>query len=225
VFVSLCFTAAAHEANRVDHSGTVGSFSGDWAEVPGAPPAVVAPMPSNAKAFGPVVPAARQPGGALSGRIVFMNSGHGWTWDPNWRLQRGNINEMNEDYGNLDQLNFFAAYCFNAGAVVVSMRPLGQQTNEVVLDNDDPGVTWAGTWFNSTSPVFYGSAGDVPYRYANFAASETATATYTPNIPVAGFYRAVKRNCGFPTTWLATAGFISANISSTRARTRRSAQW
>jgi hypothetical protein len=118
-----------------------------------------------------------------------MNSGHGWTWDPSaWRLQRGTQNEMNEDYGNLDQLNFFAAYCFNAGATVVSMRPLGQQTNEVVLDNDDPGVTFAGTWFDSTSTNFFGSTGDVPYRYANFAATETATATYTPNIPVAGFY-------------------------------------
>ena len=82
-----------------------------------------------------------------------MNSGHGWTsrnptnGDPAyWDLQRGiALNSMNEDYGNLDQLNFFAAYCFNAGAVVASMRPLGQQTNEVVLDNDDAGVTFAGT--------------------------------------------------------------------------------
>jgi hypothetical protein len=141
------------------------------------------------KAFGPIAPAARQPSGALSGRIVFMNCGHGWTYDPDrWRLQRGTLNEMNEDYGNLDQLNFFSAYCFNAGATVVSMRPLGQQTNEVVLDNDQPNVMFAGTWFNSTSTVFFGSSGDIPYRYANLAATETATATYAPNIPIAGYY-------------------------------------
>jgi hypothetical protein len=158
----------------------------DWAEIPGAKPSVSTFVPA---AFGPVAPAARQPVGALAGRIVFMNSGHGWTWDPDyWRLQRGTGNEMNEDYGNLDQLNFFAAYCFNAGAIVVSMRPLGQQTNEVVLDNDDAGVVFAGTWFDSTSTYFFGSAGDVPYRYANLAASETATATYTPVIPVEGYY-------------------------------------
>jgi hypothetical protein len=95
---------------------------------------------------------------------------------------------MNEDYGNIDQLNMFATYCFNAGAVIVPLRPLGQQTNEVVLDNDDAGVTFVGSWQDSTSSIFYGSAGDVPYRYASFASTETATATYTPNIPATGFY-------------------------------------
>ena len=159
----------------------------DWAEGPGALPSVSTIAPA---AFGPVAPSARQPTGALSGRIVFMNSGHGWTWHTTlgWRLQRGTLQEMNEDYGNLDQLNFFAAYCFNAGATVVSMRPLGQQTNEVVLDNDDAGVVFTGVWFDSASTYFFGSAGDVPYRYANLTNNETATATYTPNIPVEGYY-------------------------------------
>ncbi len=144
-----------------------------------------------AKASGPITPAARQPAGALSGRIVFMNSGHGWTWSTNnfWYLQRpAALNSMNEDYGNWDQLNFFAAYCFNAGAVVVSMRPLGQQTNEVVLDNASPAVTFAGTWNNSSSTTFFGNPGDVPYCFAAFNNSETATATYTPTIPTTGYY-------------------------------------
>ncbi len=118
-----------------------------------------------------------------------MNSGHGWTFDPTyWRLQRGVGNEMNEDYGNLDQLNFFAQYCFNAGATVVSMRPLGHQTNEVILDNDSGGVVFAGAWSDSSQTTFWGTAGDVPYRFASLSATETATATYTPTIPVAGFY-------------------------------------
>jgi len=138
---------------------------------------------------GPVAPAARQPAGVLSGKIVFTNGGHGWTWDPNyWRVQRPVTQEMNEDMGNLDQMNFFAAWCFNAGAVVVPMRPLGQQNNAVVLDNDDAAVTYTGTWANSTSTLFFGSAGDVPYRYAALADAETATATYTPNLPARGFY-------------------------------------
>lgn len=153
----------------------------------------IAPAPKSglveASLFAGFAPATQQPQGALSGKIVFMNSGHGWTFDPTyWRLQRGVGNEMNEDYGNLDQLNFFAAYCFNAGATVVSMRPLGHQTNEVILDNDDAAVTWSGAWSESTSTLFWGTAGDVPYRYASFAATETATATYTPTIPVAGYY-------------------------------------
>lgn len=180
------------------------SLSGDWAET--TPPAAASqnispePLSDDAEsaaaagagpqpAFGSVSPAARQPQGILSGRVVYMNAGHGWIWDPDyWRLQRGVTQEMNEDYGNLDQLNLFAAYCFNAGATVVSFRPLGQQTREVVMDNDDPGVTWTGSWANSTSPIFFGSPGDVPYRYASFSSTETAHATYTPNIPEAGYY-------------------------------------
>lgn len=139
--------------------------------------------------FGAFGSSVQQRQGALSGKIVFMNSGHGWTYDPNyWRLQRGVGNEMNEDYGNLDQLNFFAQYCFNAGATVVSMRPLGHQTNEVILDNDDVGVVFSGSWSDSSQTVFWGSPGDLPYRFASLSATETATATYTPNIPVAGFY-------------------------------------
>lgn len=178
--------ARADHEDRINPNARLPELTPDWSEPGNAPPAVSTPLP---KAFGPIAPAARQPVGALTGRLVFMNSGHGWTYDPDrWRLQRGNLNEMNEDYGNLDQLNFFAAYCFNAGATVISMRPLGQQTNEVVLDNDHPNVVFAGTWFDSTSTVFFGSAGDIPYRYADFAATETATATYTPNIPVAGYY-------------------------------------
>src|ERR1039457_2389933 len=142
-------------------------------------------------AFSPVVPSAHQPSGALSGRVVFMNSGHGWTWSTNnfWYLQRpAALNSMNEDYGNLDQLNFFAAYCFNAGAVVVSMRPLGQQTNEVVLDNVNAAVTFNGAWSDSTSTVYFGKPSDVPYRYAAFDSIESATATYTPTIPATGYY-------------------------------------
>ncbi|MEO6034185.1 MAG: immunoglobulin domain-containing protein [Verrucomicrobiota bacterium] len=139
---------------------------------------------------GPITPSATQPKGALSGRIVYMTGGHGWTYGSGWSLQRPNgLNEMNEDYGNLDQLNMFATYCFNAGAVVVPFRPIGYQTNEVVLDNDSASVSFAGTWNNSASTsYYYGSAGAIPYRYASLIGPETATATYTPAIPKTGFY-------------------------------------
>jgi hypothetical protein len=170
--------------------GWEAALSPDWAEP--IPPAPAEPEIA-AQAFAALTPAARQPQGALSGRIVYMNGGHGWTYDPNfsppWRLMRSApLLEMNEDYGNVDQLNFFAMYCFNAGAVVVPFRPLGQQTNEVVLDNVSPGVTFQGPWSDSVSTIFYGAPGALPYRYASLAASESATATYTPNIPRAGYY-------------------------------------
>src|SRR5262245_4529465 len=95
-------------------------WSPDWCEPKVAAPEAVFEGPPVKAAFGVIAPSAQQPRGALTGRVVFMNSGHGWTFDPTyWRLQRPDaLLEMNEDYGNLDQLNFFAAYCFNAGAVV-----------------------------------------------------------------------------------------------------------
>ena len=140
-------------------------------------------------ALGPIAPAPGQPSGALSGRIVFAGARHGWVYDPSsWRLCRPVYAGINEDNGNLDQMTMFAFYCFNAGATVVPLRPVGHQTKEVVLDNDDSGVTWSGNWTDSTGSVFYGSAGDVPYRFANVSDTETATATYTPTIVVAGFY-------------------------------------
>ncbi len=139
--------------------------------------------------YGPIAPATRQPTGALSGKLVFMNCGHGWTYLSGWTLLRPVLLEMNEDMGNIDQLNMFATYCFNAGAIVIPCRPLGYQNNEVVLDNDDVGVSFAGTWTNSSATsYFYGTAGDVPYRFASLADTETAIATYTPTIPAAGYY-------------------------------------
>ena len=95
---------------------------------------------------------------------------------------------MNEDYGNLDQMNFFIPYAFNAGAAVVAFRPIGNQPNEVVLDNDSPGVRFSGKWFNSRSAIYFGRAGAVPYRFSLLDKSETATAAYTPRIPAAGYY-------------------------------------
>jgi hypothetical protein len=139
--------------------------------------------------FGPIVPASAPPRGALSGRVIYMSGGHGWQASgTTWALDRPLLLEMNEDTGNADQMTLFAYYCFNAGATVVAMRPVGNQTSEVVLDNDDPGVNWTGTWANSSSTIYFGSVGDVPYRFCDAASVETATATYTPNIPQPGLY-------------------------------------
>jgi hypothetical protein len=182
----------AHEesADRLADENTAwrSALTPAWEEAPS--PGVAHDFPRVSPRYSPIVPSAQPPAGALSGRIVFMNCGHGWTFDPTyWRLQRPvALNSMNEDYGNLDQLNFFAAYCFNAGAIVASMRPLGQQTNEVVLDNVSAGVTFAGTWSDSTSTYYFGKPGELPYRYASLAPTETATATYTPDIPATGYY-------------------------------------
>lgn len=188
---SITDPAAAVESDRINPADPPAKLSPDWSEPKGAAPRDFGPLATR-DLFGNTAPSAQQQRGALTDKLVFMNSGHGWTHDTNfsppWRLQRGTGNLMNEDYGNLDQLNFFAAYCFNAGATVVSFRPLGHQTNEVVLDNTSASVMWAGSWSDSTSTLYWGAAGATPYRYATMAAGETATATYTPTIPVAGYY-------------------------------------
>jgi N-acetylmuramoyl-L-alanine amidase len=141
-----------------------------------------------------LVPVGAQPTGPLTGKIVFVSPGHGFQYTSGaWRTDRGENNNMVEDFGNQDQGTAFADYLFRAGATVVPMRPIGHQTNEVVLDNDMAEVTYTGTWTNSTGSRYYdedyGATADAThYRFASTAASESATATYTPNIPASGFY-------------------------------------
>ncbi|MEX2091389.1 MAG: hypothetical protein WD971_01865, partial [Pirellulales bacterium] len=102
-----------------------------------------------------------QPHGGLDGKIVYIHGGHGYTADTTaagggaWSFQRGNLLGMVEDLGNVDQMSFLAEDLFRAGATVVPLRPVGHQTNEVVLDNDDPGVTFVGGWSNSSATTFF----------------------------------------------------------------------
>jgi len=158
-----------------------------WETLPdGSRPPAVHGSTEGESAFAGV---ARQSPGSLSGRIVFTCAGHGWIWGrEGWITERGVGNEMNEDYGNLDQMNLFIPYAFNAGAAVVAFRPIGYQPNEVVLDNDSRGVKFSGKWFDSHSTIFFGRPGAVPYRFALLDQTESATAAYTPRIPAAGYY-------------------------------------
>ncbi|MEW6250816.1 MAG: hypothetical protein AB1716_09220 [Planctomycetota bacterium] len=136
--------------------------------------------------------AARQPIGALTGVTVYVSAGHGWTaGESAWALQRPVLLEMAEDYGNIDQLNYFVAYAFNAGATVVPFRPSGWQPIEIVLDQDDPGVTYTGAWSPGSSSKYFENGvtpSGVPYVWATAGPSETATARYTPVITTTGCY-------------------------------------
>ncbi len=147
-------------------------------------------MARTAPAAAPGTPAAAtQPAGALSDIVVYCSAGHGFTGDGSWITGRGLTYGMVEDMGNIDQLNSFADYCFQAGATVVPFRPVGYQPNEVVLDNTSAGVTFGGAWNESTSAIYYGAAGATPYRYSYISPTgTTAWAIYRPTIPSAGFY-------------------------------------
>lgn len=149
-------------------------------------------IPSDLRADG-LVSVGTQPHGGLSGKIVYTHGGHGITAankrDGAWSFQRGPGNGMIEDLGNVDQMAFFADYLFRAGATVVPLRPVGNQSNEVVLDNDDSGVTFEGDWSTpKDAAVYFGKPGHVPYRQTATSKKETAHARYAPTIPEAGFY-------------------------------------
>jgi N-acetylmuramoyl-L-alanine amidase len=153
-------------------------------------------LPSvDAEKLAGVVSASTDVAGPLTGKIVYLMAGHGWDYDSTgnvYATQRGETNEMIEDFGNLDQATIMAEFLLNAGATVVPTRPFGIQELEVVLDNDDATVTFSGAWSNSSATNFYGSAGDaVPYRFASaVSTAATATAVYNAStlIPQAGFY-------------------------------------
>jgi hypothetical protein len=153
--------------------------------------------PRIALAAAGLVPVGAQPTGPLTGKIVYTSAGHGWQWNTTlnrYATDRGDNNEIIEDFGNQEQMTAYVDYLFRAGATIVPMRPVGRQLNQVVVDNDSPGVVFTGSWSNSSSTRYYdedyGAGVDaVPYRFASTSAgAETAAATYTPNIPQEGLY-------------------------------------
>jgi hypothetical protein len=133
-----------------------------------------------------------QPAGGLSGKIVYIHGGHGYTAENlgsgDWIFQRGKTHGVIEDLGNQEQMTHLAGYLFRAGATIVPLRPVGHQKNELIVDNVSDNVTFKGDWSNSTANVYFGNAGDVPYRYALTSPAETAFARYQPKFPQAGFY-------------------------------------
>lgn len=176
----------------------------------GTPPAPPDPPASAQEPKGspPVNPS---PGtaGALSGKAVVLNPGHGWFDDHNlspsrWRVQRSKMHENLEDYGNAETImHYLVPMLLNTGARVQSVREIDAQTNMVIVDNGDgsPRYVESGSWLASTANGFaqktgaswngrvnpFGNASAT--RYASVTnGSPTATATYTPNIPAAGYY-------------------------------------
>lgn len=141
---------------------------------------------------GPTAQASGQPVGALTGVVIYTSAGHGWTaGEDYWYLQRPVLLNMAEDYGNIDQLNYFVHYAFNAGATIVPFRPVGWQSLEIVLDNDDPAVTYTGTWTDGNGSKYFENnvtVSGVPYRWTSADSVESAVVRYTPTVTVSDFY-------------------------------------
>lgn len=179
------------------NSGTAGSIQWRRLTIDGTSTAPDEPDVDSYSPFG--TSTAEQPHGALSGIVLYCSAGHGFTANAKtnaWAAGRGITYGMVEDMGTLDQLNYFALQAWKAGATIVPMRPLGYQTNEVVIDNVDTAatlasrVTYGGNWGNtSQKDYYYGKVGEVGYRWADTCATgTTAWASYRPAIPVAGEY-------------------------------------
>ncbi len=136
----------------------------------------------------------KQPRGSLTGKIVYCSGGHGWTCDVTstslWYTQRPLSYGIVEDYGNIDQLNLFADVLWRCGATIVPVRPLGNQPIERVIDNSNRShVRFEGRWYNSRSPVYYGSVTDrIPYCFAIVSTTETAKAQFRPFLPKSDYY-------------------------------------
>jgi hypothetical protein len=153
-------------------------------------------------------PAGVRPTGALSGKAVYLNPGHGWTWRDSdyWGLQRTFTQNNIEDFSNVELVNqWLWAYCYNAGADVFSVRELDLNPNMVVVDNDDG---WDGTkgyyetgtgWANSSLAGYkngYASyvSGADPFSSGTnrliqcVVGAPTASARWVPQIPADGWY-------------------------------------
>lgn len=156
-----------------------------------------------------------QPAGALAGKTVYLNQGHGWFDDIDfgrWRVQRGIVlsSGLLEDFTNGETMNLFLIpYLMNAGATVLTVRERDHQTNMVIIDNEDgtsnpSNGTYVetGTWANSTLRGFKQKTtsswvgvtvnpfdnGGINRLADRSGSSVTATAKWTPNIPQAGYY-------------------------------------
>ncbi|MGC8840143.1 MAG: fibronectin type III domain-containing protein [Candidatus Sumerlaeaceae bacterium] len=128
-----------------------------------------------------------QPTGALTGASIFLSPGHGWAYNSSlgrWATQRTYTNGLIEDHSNAEAcLQYLVRYLWNAGARVYTVRERDMNTNMVIVDNAS--ATYSGTWTLETASGAYGGN----HSYAvTVTGSPTATATYTPNIPVAGYY-------------------------------------
>ncbi|MGC9332719.1 MAG: GerMN domain-containing protein, partial [Anaerolineae bacterium] len=132
-----------------------------------------------------------QPLGPLTGKAVWLSAGHGWYWDDTlsrWTTQRGNNYGLVEDLSNAEAVNYYLLrYLWNAGADVWLVRDWSMNEHEIIVDNDDgaPAYTETGSWVTSSTPGYEGGT----YRWAStFSDDLTSTATWTPQLPEAGWY-------------------------------------
>jgi N-acetylmuramoyl-L-alanine amidase len=127
------------------------------------------------------------PQGALAGKTVWLSPGHGWhNTGSGFVTQRGTTNAIVEDFVSAESVDYYLmGYLYNAGANVWSVRERDVNINEIIIDNDVPasGYSETGSWSNGSVAGYGGT-----YRVANSDATETATASFVPNLTQSGLY-------------------------------------
>jgi len=155
------------------------------------PPSTPKPNEDSARpprrAGQPPAPGQGQPIGFLTGKSIFVNPGHGWYYNSGldrWSTQRGITHGMIEDHSNAEAVDtYLIHYLWNAGAGVYSCRERDFNDRVVIVDNEDPQFDSTGNWVLDSSSGYGGNSLRV-----TAAATETATATFTPVIAESGYY-------------------------------------
>lgn len=126
------------------------------------------------------------PQGALAGKTVILSPGHGFQLvNGVWVWQRPLLHDIREGIHTNEILMEAARHLASAGARVELCRERSYQTAEVIVDNASAGYSETGTW---TASAFDAARYQADYRVAPVSAQETATAVFTPTLPVAGHY-------------------------------------
>lgn len=136
----------------------------------------------SARADEHLVPAAP---GALSGKTVVLSPGHGrMLRNGGWGWQRPLLHEIREDiHTNEIMIEVVQRYLVGAGCRVESCRERSFQSAEVLVD--DQAASASGAWTASSNVnAFFGRG----YRWARSSSSESATLSFTPDLPRAGRY-------------------------------------
>lgn len=186
------------------------------------PPAPVPTKPYEARAFVPGPPVVRRElperpavgglpaartfaSGALTGKTVYLNAGHGFTWTNvsgtfTWVTQRGTTNEIVEDLVSAESISqWVLPMLLNAGARVVPIREPDLNRRMVIVDDGEAGYTEQGTGYSTSMQAGWGRPafpmnGDVnPFasgqnRLLVATATSTATARYQAALPASGWY-------------------------------------
>ena len=162
-------------------------------------PAWVLPREGRAlRARGPQAGEWRASEGTLSGKIVYLSAGHGWTFvSGGWHTQRGNTNGLVEDFITTEGVaQYLVPYLRNMGAYVVPIRESDLNPNMVAVDDEEAvlegveasadGAGWAP--FNppiddAMQPFERGTASKM-----TAAASESGRAVFPFSVPESGQY-------------------------------------